>query len=309
MNKPKVNVVLATYNGEKFLTRQLDSVVNQTYENIDIYIRDDGSVDGTVAFIEEYIRQDQSGRKFVFWHGEGENLRCPSSFYEILRRCETADYYAFCDQDDEWYPEKFGWAVERLEQEKQDEILLYYTACDYYTDQGVLIRRSPQQKEHLELTDVLYYTPGSGFTMVFNETARRRLLQEVNPGQELHDRWMIRGAVCFGKVIYDGRSSAAHIRHEAAVTAGDAGAGSLIRNFVREELMGDEAKQEKEFLRYFREAFGGSLTSEQKRVLDLFAAEGCSVVRWFRKVFYPWRLRTRTAGEIALRFLFVFGKI
>ena len=55
MSQPKVNILLATYNGEKFLKTQLDSLIEQTYENIDIYIRDDCSTDNTVEFIKNYI--------------------------------------------------------------------------------------------------------------------------------------------------------------------------------------------------------------------------------------------------------------
>lgn len=309
MEKPKVNVVLATYNGEKFLKRQLDSIVNQTYENIDIYIRDDGSKDGTVAFLEEYIEQNSGGRRIVLLDNNGENLRCPQSFYEILRRCDKADYYSFCDQDDEWYPEKIAWAVERLEQEDDNEILLYYTACDYYTDKGEFIRRSPKQKEKLELSDVIYYTPGSGFTMVMNEKARQELLLQVTLGKELHDRWLIRGAVCFGKVLYDERSSATHIRHEEAVTSGDAGTGNLIKYFIQKEILGPEAKEDKKSLQYFYRVFENRLTEQQKRELSVFTRQGFSLANWFRKVFYPKRLRTRLSGEMALRILFFLGRI
>lgn len=52
--KPKVNVLMATYNGEKYLRRQLDSLLAQTYDNIDIYVRDDGSKDHTVELLKEY---------------------------------------------------------------------------------------------------------------------------------------------------------------------------------------------------------------------------------------------------------------
>ena len=309
MEKPKVNVVLATYNGEKFLKRQLDSIVNQTYENIDIYIRDDGSKDNTVAFVEEYIKQNSSGRRIVLLDNGGVNLRCPQSFYEILRRCDQADYYSFCDQDDEWYPGKIAWAVERLEKEDNNEILLYYTACDYYTDKGEFIRRSPKQKEKLELSDVIYYTPGSGFTMVINEKARQELLLKVKLGKELHDRWLIRGAVCFGKVLYDERSSATHIRHEEAVTSGDAGTGNLIKYFVQQEILGPGAKEDKKSLQYFYDTFEERLSLEQKKELSVFTKTGFSIPNWFHKVFYSKRLRARTSGEIALRILFVLGRI
>lgn len=305
---PKVNVVLATYNGRKFLKRQLDSVLNQTYKNLDIYIRDDGSSDDTVAFLLDYIKKNTS-RKIVLLENKGQNLRCPQSFYEILRQCQKADYYSFCDQDDEWYPEKVESAVERLSMEAASDILLYYTACDYYTEAGELIRHSPKQKENLELSDVLYYTPGSGFTMVINEKAKQELIVKAAPGEELHDRWLIRGAVCFGKAIYDNRSSAAHIRHEEAVTSGDAGSINLLKHFIQEELFGTNARQQKEALGYFLKVFGDTLNPKQRAELNLFTKDGFSLKTWVYKVFYPKRLRARMAGEIALRMLFILGRL
>lgn len=306
---PKVNVLLATYNGEKHLKKQLDSILNQTYQNIDVYIRDDGSKDGTVEFIKKYIIENKSQKNFYLLDSQGINLRCPESFYEIARKCAPAKYYAFCDQDDEWYPEKIQWAVERLEQEDNQELLVYFSACDYKFADGTFIRKSPVQSDSFALHEVLYYTPGSGFTMVFNEVARQKLIIEKILGNELHDRWVIRGAVCFGKVIYDERSTAAHIRHEEAVTAGDSDNTSLLLHFITNELKGDSAKQDKEALAYFYDCFKDVLTEDQKKTLVLFASKKKSPVIWLKKVFYPKKLRTRLPGELALRMLFFIGKI
>lgn len=308
MGMARVNIILAAYNGERFIAQQLDSLMAQTYPNITVYIRDDGSLDQTVAVVEEYIRNYHGEKRIVLLENDGKNLRCPKSFYEIFKRCEPADYYALCDQDDIWYPDKVAWAIEALEREEQERILLYYTACDYSTPEGTLIRKSPRQKDTLSLSDVLYYTPGSGFTMVINERARQELILDTTPGPELHDRWLIRGAVCFGKVLYDPRSSASHVRHEDAVTAGDSGNGNLLLNFIKKELHGDDAKKEKEGIRYFYHAFEDRLTEDDRRILALFCAKN-NLVNWFQKVFYPHRLRTRMAGELALRMLFAFGKI
>lgn len=311
MNNPKVNILMATYNGSKYIEAQLDSIIQQTYDNIDIYIRDDGSTDNTVQVIEDYIQRNESNKsnkRIILLDNHGQNLRCPYSFYEIFRRCEPAKYYSMCDQDDVWYPEKIAWAVERLEQEDNDQVLVYYTASDYCDGDGNLIRKSPQQKENLQLTDVLYYTPGSGFTMLINEAARKKLILDVELGPELHDRWLIRGGVCFGKVIYEPRATASHIRHESAVTAGDAGNVNLLLNFLKSELAGDDAKREKEALRYFANAFEKELGLEDKKVLRIFTKKN-SLIGWFQKVFYPKRLRTRMGGEVALRFLFAIGRI
>ena len=59
---PKVNILLAVYNGEKHLKKQLDSLCAQTYDNIDIYIRDDGSTDDSVAFIKKYMGNNATYR-------------------------------------------------------------------------------------------------------------------------------------------------------------------------------------------------------------------------------------------------------
>ena len=306
---PKVNVLLATYNGEKHLKKQLDSIANQTYRNIDVYIRDDGSKDGTVEFVKEYIATNISEKNFYLIDSKGINLRCPGSFYEIAKSCEPAKYYSFCDQDDEWYPEKIQWAVERLEKENNQELLVYFSACDYKYEDGTFIRKSPMQNENMELHEVLYNTPGSGFTIVFNENARKKLIEEQVLGEELHDRWIIRGAVCFGKVIYDKRSTAAHIRHEEAVTAGDSDNKSLLVHFINNELKGDSAKKDKEALVYFYNCFKDELNEKQKKILEIFASEKKSPILWLQKLFYPKKLRTRLPGEIALRILFFIGKI
>ena len=63
---PKVNILLAVYNGEKHLKKQLDSLCAQTYDNIDIYIRDDGSTDDSVAFIKKYMGNNESNKNIFF---------------------------------------------------------------------------------------------------------------------------------------------------------------------------------------------------------------------------------------------------
>ena len=58
-NNPKVVICMSTYNGEKYVTKQIESLLNQTYKNLEIYVRDDGSKDGTIKILEEY---DKNGK-------------------------------------------------------------------------------------------------------------------------------------------------------------------------------------------------------------------------------------------------------
>ena len=98
-----VCIVLPTYNGGKYLAKQLDSILEQTWPNCSVYIRDDGSTDDTVEIAQWYCRSNSSIHLIQDSIG---NLGCPNSFYEIIKRVPEYDYYAFADQDDIWKTDK-----------------------------------------------------------------------------------------------------------------------------------------------------------------------------------------------------------
>ena len=96
----KVAVLISTYNGEKYLAQQLDSIFNQKCSHeIDIWIRDDGSSDGTLALIDCYVREHSN----IYLLPSDKNLRPAYSFFELVKDCGVYDFYSFCDQDDYWY--------------------------------------------------------------------------------------------------------------------------------------------------------------------------------------------------------------
>ena len=101
---------MSTYNGEKYVREQLDSILNQTYKNIEIVVRDDGSKDNTVKIIKEY-QEKYKNIKLV----TGKNLGFIKSFFELLKITES-DYYSYADQDDIWMENKIELAVELLDQ-------------------------------------------------------------------------------------------------------------------------------------------------------------------------------------------------
>ncbi len=100
---PKVSVVMATYNGEKFLQRQLDSIVAQTYPNIEIIITDDCSTDATAALLQHYA----DGHSNITLVRNEKNIGYIKNFEKAIMLA-TADYIALSDQDDIWHPEKIS---------------------------------------------------------------------------------------------------------------------------------------------------------------------------------------------------------
>ena len=99
--KEKIDVLLATYNGEKYLKEQIDSILNQTYQNIHLIISDDCSKDETQKILKEYKEKDDRITVYI----QEQNLGYIKNFEFLLEKVES-DYYMLSDQDDVWLPEK-----------------------------------------------------------------------------------------------------------------------------------------------------------------------------------------------------------
>lgn len=98
-----IEILMATYNGEKYIREQIDSILNQTYKDIRILVRDDGSRDKTVDIIKKYVEKYQDKICLI-----EDDVKCGSSVSNFMQltKSATADYVMYSDQDDFWLPEK-----------------------------------------------------------------------------------------------------------------------------------------------------------------------------------------------------------
>ena len=116
MNNPSVAVLMSTYNGEDYLAEQINSILNQTYQNIHLFIRDDGSTDNTMSIIEEFI-----GNPKVSVIKSGDNLGYKNSFLMLLKTVvdlkKKYQYISFSDQDDVWLKDKILVSIKKLEKD------------------------------------------------------------------------------------------------------------------------------------------------------------------------------------------------
>ena len=138
MEKAKVQVLMSTYNGERFLREQMESLLQQTYENLEILIRDDGSKDGTCEILKEYGERYSNIK--VYYES---NVGVIKSFFELLKKSEAA-YIAFCDQDDVWLAEKIERAVEIL---KNQQAPALYCSNKILTDESLTSLKGNEAKE------------------------------------------------------------------------------------------------------------------------------------------------------------------
>ena len=171
MENEKVTILMSSYNGEKYITEQIESLVQQTYPNIQILIRDDGSSDNTINIIKKF-QEKYNNIKLI----EGENLGFINSFFELLKISEKSDYYAYCDQDDVWMKDKIERAVSFLKKEPKEIPLLYFSNSDYYdTDMNFLA--TAEREKIYNFRNSLVECVTQGMTMVINETTRNTIVE------------------------------------------------------------------------------------------------------------------------------------
>ncbi len=109
MEKTKVAILMATYNGAKFIEEQLDSIINQHFEQWDLYIQDDFSNDNTPQILQDFARKD----KRIHILQASEKMGAKNNFAVLMQKVE-ADYYFFADQDDIWFPSKMDNSLSKM---------------------------------------------------------------------------------------------------------------------------------------------------------------------------------------------------
>lgn len=110
MENPKLCILLASYNGEKYISDQLDSIINQTYKNWELIIRDDGSKDETMTILNEYEKKD---KRIKILRDDKGNLGFLKNFEELLFNAKE-EFVLFSDQDDFWLKNKLEKFVEKI---------------------------------------------------------------------------------------------------------------------------------------------------------------------------------------------------
>ena len=202
----KVQVLLSTYNGEKYIKEQIESIIKQEEVEISLLVRDDGSTDKTIEILEE-ISKNNTNIKFY----KGENKGPARSFMELVQKSEEANYYAFADQDDVWETRKIISAIKKLN--KTDIPELYISSVTIVDENLEHIgKKEVQGKFTFEGEMIKNFAIGC--TQVFNKKLRDIINLYEPQYIIMHDSWITR--VCYaigGNVIIDENSYIKYRQH------------------------------------------------------------------------------------------------
>lgn len=228
-----INILMSTYNGEKFLGEQIDSILNQSKVYTVLSIRDDGSTDRTFEIATEYSRSYPQ-RVYV---EKGENIGYQKSFLKLLQiAMPNADYYAFADQDDVWKQEKCERAVEKLALSKS--LIAMYASSLIITDENLcFLYKTDVSKMPNSVESCFTRHRLAGCTIVFTKQLKEIAAQIANNIVSMqmipsHDAIVASAAFLCGEVTLDKGSYILHRRHNKSVTSGGRGVLNRIKTEI-----------------------------------------------------------------------------
>lgn len=209
----KITILMSTYNGEKYLDKQLDSIFSQNigtdYASLSLVVRDDGSSDRTIDILENWT--SRLNINII----NGENIGVRESFFWLLMNAPDSDFYAFCDQDDIWKRDKVTNALRHIKEDKT----LYFSNAAYIDEDDNLIGKNLLKTDFImNLKRILMCNPANGCTMFWDYKLHRLLRLIDHNTFTMHDEFVCTIAQLFGNVIYDPIPRILYRIHQANVT-------------------------------------------------------------------------------------------
>lgn len=304
-NQPKKTaaILLATYNGAKYIREFLHSLCEQSFKDFCIYVRDDGSSDTTLAILSEY-----SSRLSIRMLPSQVRLGPAKGFFRIMEEADDGHaYYLLADQDDYWYADKVERAVQAL-RGHEDDIILYCSRLEY-VDEHLSHLDFSRVPRLLALENAVVENIATGCTVAITRRTRREMLASKPHDFIMHDWWLYMYCTAFGKVIYDAQPSIKYRQHGGNTIGA---ATSILDDFRRRWSRFREreggihrlSRQAKAFL----SCYGARLQPSQRRLLEQLVAGTEKFTARLLLALRPPVSRQLPLDTFILRFLFLIGR-
>lgn len=296
--KDQVHIVMATYNGEKYVREQMDSLLSQTHRQISIEVCDDGSTDGTVAVIREYEKKDAR----VKLHTNTQNLGYVKNFLMGIKRA-GAPYIMLCDQDDIWREDKVEktlCAMKEAEKEKPEKPVLVFTDAECFDSDtektlGFFHEMSHLDVKKVDIAHLFMENKCIGCTIMMNR-AVLPYLEELPEEIRVHDWWLALICSHFGVIRYVPQATLRYRQHE-----GNQIGGSSYGGYLKRRLAGIHKQRQALLMTYrqgaaFLRLFGTQMDERQRIVAERFA--GMEQAGFFKRRFRMLRYGFKKSGWI-----------
>ena len=254
----KIDILMATYNGEKYLVEQLDSIINQTYHNWNLLIRDDNSTDKTLEIIQNYHKKDK--RIKILKDNKG-NLGIVRNFEELLKSSES-EFIMFSDQDDIWVENKLDMYLKMIEKIKNKGFMIHSDAILFDKNKSNILKDTFISKKAINkgLENVFFNYFVQGATILISKEIKNFILpfpKEVY----LHDRYIHLISELFFERIFVNKALIYYRQH------GDnqIGAKNTIRELLSKRYFDERDRQ---LIKVIYNKYGSLLTEDKKKLIE-----------------------------------------
>ena len=269
-----VTVLLAVYNGEKYLAQQIDSILSQTVKDIKIVIRDDGSCDNSVDIINYYCNNYPDK---VFCLNGSPTGSAKQNFAKLLEACDD-DYIMFCDQDDVWLPQKVETTLAAMQKSEGGSKIPVLVHTDLkVVDQNLKVISDSFFKfqkliqSEITLPRLLVQNYVTGCTVMINRALKEKC-KKIPNDCIMHDWWLALVAVIFGRLVCVNESTMLYRQHSDNQVGAKASYGIA---FIKRKISTLSEVRKNYNATYIQAAelldvYGESLSKRDKEILQIY---------------------------------------
>jgi len=274
-----LQVLMACYNGERYLPQQLASLQNQTDPCFSVLMQDDGSTDGTPAL----LAQATADSRFQLAKNGGQHHGAIGNFLSLMAQCD-ADYAALCDQDDIWTADRLSCCRTAMEQAEArygaDTPLLVHSDARLVDADGNTLQESffahqGWDKTVTTLPRLLVQNNVTGCTLLMNAALRRLVVQHGDPARmHMHDWFIALTAAACGHILFVDEPLVNYRQHGVNVMG--ASQQTQVQRGARAFSQWEKGKARIALTythtRAFRDAYGETLPQEARHMIDAYLA-------------------------------------
>lgn len=302
--KNNILVLLSSYNGEKYIKEQIDSILNQeTDYEVDLLVRDDGSKDTTREILEQYVALYPDRVRVIY----GDNMGYVGSFFELIRNAEGHKYYALSDQDDVWLKDKLDVAIKMCEKRNTDKPLLYGSSSLLVNTNLEPFGETQKELKKITFFNTVIQNILPGHTQVFNDALCQLLKKKIDYKKiYVHDSWITNIGVIYGEVLFDNNSHTLYRQHGA----NEVGFGKGIIGWIKERMKRIKKQDNTKYanqISYLYEKCEQDLPMNMKKELQRFLKSQKNIFTRIAYMFVTKFYRQRKFENILFRLLYIAG--
>lgn len=310
--KPRILVLMATYNGEKYVKEQLLSILNQKGVDVTIFINDDGSSDNTYDILKKICKRYKNIR--LMQHKCGSAIK---NFYFLINNCdEDYDYYALSDQDDYWLEDKLISAIKKIEtMDSESDAPILYSGESTLVDENLKKINKRPTKHYLvdTFSSSLVCCATQGCTFVFNKKLLVEIKNKTSSTKLMHDAWIHRTCLLIGgKIIYDNESHMLYRQHQNNVFSTLGKRQNFIKkvfNKIKSIFSKDNYDLCTNIIEEWEKNFENEMTSDSREIISKIKSSKKNLTLRIKIIFSKSFCSRYFLAKIKFDYLILIGKI